>query len=79
MHCHAECSDGYGSLVEITSNIVHGNSDTCRDAANKGNTAAGTEVAGKEGTPAAQKAQPGRKKAKESVDVGRPITDFFSK
>ena len=78
MHYHAECSDGYGRLVYFTSNILHGNPDTSRDAVNKGNTAAGTEVAGKEGTPAAQKAQPGRKKAKGSVDVGRPITDFFS-
>lgn len=51
----------------------------CRDAANRGNAAAGRDGPEGEQTPAAQKAAPGRKKAKESVDVGRPITDFFNR
>ena len=52
---------------------------TCSDAANRGNAAAGRDGPEGEQTPAAQKAAPGRKKAKESVDVGRPITDFFNR
>lgn len=51
----------------------------CRDAANGSNAAAGKDDAGGLETPANQKPAPGRKKARESVDVARPITDFFSK
>ena len=50
-----------------------------RDSAKHGNVAAGRDGPEGEQMPAAQKAAPGRKKAKESVDVGRPITDFFSR
>ena len=51
----------------------------CRDAANGSNAAAGKDDAGGAETPASQKPAPGRKKAKEAVDVARPITDFFTK
>ncbi len=53
----------------------------CRDADNRANTAAarqdGAEQA--EQLPAAKKAGPGRKKAKESVEKAQPITSFFTK
>ncbi|CAK0783672.1 hypothetical protein CVIRNUC_006871 [Coccomyxa viridis] len=52
-----------------------------RDADNRANTAAarqdGAEQA--EQLPAAKKAGPGRKKAKESVEKAQPITSFFTK
>ena len=53
----------------------------CRDADNRANTAAAREDGGEkaEQLPAAKKAGPGRKKAKESVDKALPITSFFTK
>ena len=52
---------------------------TRRDSAKHGNVAAGRDGPEREPMPEAQKAAPGRKTAKESVDVGRPITAFFNR
>ena len=66
----------YCSSLNCDCQSVHG---ICRDAGNRANAAAAKDGATEEGAPAAQKPGPGRKKAKETVESGRPITDFFSK